>query len=128
MAQTAFVDFNTVGEYTNNFNPWNDVGGANGGGYSFEESTNDGVGGSGGVAVYQSTDMTATYKSGSWNLATNGATVIVSLLIYTDGQTGNKVQLGVANSDANGLNANAGVNFESFRFVPTGATSWPLFV
>jgi hypothetical protein len=127
MAQTAFVDFNTVGEYTNNFNPWNDAGGVNGGNYSFEESTNDGVGGSGGVAVYQNTDMTATYKSASWNLATNGATVIVSLLIYTDGQTGNKVQLGVANSTANGLNANAGVDFESFRFIPNGTTTWPLF-
>ena len=30
-AQTAFLDFNTVGEYANNFNPWNDTGGVNGG-------------------------------------------------------------------------------------------------
>src|SRR5271154_3631702 len=61
-AQTVFLDFNTVGQFTNNFNLWNDNGsGANAGVYSFEESTTDGVGGGGGVSVYQSTDTTATY-------------------------------------------------------------------
>ena len=29
MAQTVFLNFNTVGQYTNNFNPWNDNGGGN---------------------------------------------------------------------------------------------------
>jgi hypothetical protein len=125
MAQTAFLNFNTVGQYTNNFSPWNDNGGANGGDYSFEENTHDGVGGSGGVAVFANNDMTATYKSGSWNLSTNGATVLVSVLIYTDGQSsGDKVQLGVMNSTTNGLNSNPGVAFESFRFIPNSATSW----
>src|SRR5271168_2357029 len=127
-AQTAFLNFNTVGQYTNNFNPWNDNGGVNGGNYSYEENTTNGVGGSGGVAIFQSTDMTATYNAGSWNLATNGATVLVSVLIYTDGQSsGDKVQLGVINSTANGLNGNTGVNFESFRFIPSGANTWPLY-
>jgi hypothetical protein len=87
MAQTAFLDFNTADQYTNNFNPWNDNGVLNGGDYSFEESATAGVGGSGGVAIFQSTDMTASYKGGSWNLATNGATVVVSALVYTDGQS-----------------------------------------
>src|SRR5437016_14375749 len=37
LAQTVFLDFNTVGQYTNNFNPWNDNGGLNGGNYSRSE-------------------------------------------------------------------------------------------
>ena len=100
-AQTAFVNFNTAGQYTANFNPWNDNGGVNGGNYSFEENTTDGVGGSGGVAVYQNNDMTATYKGGSWNLSTNGATILVSVLVYTDGQSyrATRCSLGVINSD-----------------------------
>ena len=128
-AQTAFLDFNTPGQYTGNFNPWNDNGsGNNGGNYSYEESANDGVGGSGGVSVFQSTDMTATYKTSSWNLSTNGATIMVSVLVYTDGQgSGDKVQLGVINSADDGLNSNAGINFESFRFIPISGTSWPIY-
>ncbi len=55
IAQTAFVNFNVVRDYTNSFSPWNDNAGVNGGNYSFEENTNDGVGGSGGVAVYTKT-------------------------------------------------------------------------
>src|SRR5277367_7042803 len=95
-AQTAFLNFNTVGQYTNNFNPWNDNGsGTNAGAYSFEENLTNGVGGSGGVAVFANNDMTATYNAGSWNLATNGANVTVSVLIYADGQSsGDKIQLG----------------------------------
>jgi hypothetical protein len=124
MAQTAFVDFNSVGEYTNNFFPFDN--GATG--FSFEENTTNGVGGSGGVAVDAIIDTTATYTNRSWNLATNGATVIVSVLIYTDGQsTGDKVQLGVLNTTNNGLNSNPGNNFESYRFIPTGSTTWPLY-
>src|SRR4051794_18834576 len=78
--QTVFLDFNTVGQYTNNFNPWNDTGGLNGGNYSYAENTAGGVGGSGGVAVFQSSDMTATYKSGSWDFSTNGSTIILSTM------------------------------------------------
>ncbi len=127
-AQTAFLDFNTIGEYTNNFNPWNDTGGVNGGVYAFEENSNDGAGGSGGVSVDQSTDMTATYKSGSWNFATNGSTVIVSTLIYAaGGNNGDKIQLGVVNSNDNGLNSNAGIAFESFRFIPASTTTWTAY-
>jgi len=127
--QTAFLDFNTVGQYTNNFNPWNDNGGANGGVYGFAESLSAGVAGSGGVSLLNNnSDTTATYKSGSWNFTTNGATVVVSMLIYSDGQTsGNKIQLGIANSNNNGLNNNAGVAFASYRFIPQNATSWQLF-
>lgn len=126
-AQTVFLDFNTAGQYTGNFNPWNDNGGVNGGNYSFQENTTDGVGG-GGVAVFQSVDTTATYKSGSWNLSTNGATVLVSVLIYADGQSsGDKVQLGLINSTTNGLNSNAGAAFETFRFIPASATGWTLY-
>jgi len=125
---TAFLNFNTPGQYTNNFNPWNDGGGVNSANYSFTESTNDGVGGSGGVAVFQSTDMTAIYTNSGWNLATNGATIVVSVLLYTDGQSsGDKVQLGFLNTTNNGLNSNAGVTFETLRFIASGATSWPLY-
>ncbi len=124
--QTAFLDFNTVGQYTNNFNPWNDSTGANGGNYCFMESLYAGVGGSGGVSVFQSTDTTAAYKSGSWDFSTNGATLLLSTFIKANGQTsGNKVQFGILNVNNNGLNANAGVAFESFRFIPS-ATTWSL--
>ena len=127
-AQTVFLDFNTVGQYANNFNPWNDVNGANAGGYAFAENTADGVGGGGGVSNYQSTDMTATFKSGSWNLATNGATILVSTFIYVaGGNSGDKIQLGVINSTTNGLNGNAGVAFESFWFIPTSTTAWGVY-
>jgi hypothetical protein len=125
--QTAYLDFNTVGQYTNNFNPWNDNGGANGGNYSFMESTSAGVGGSGGVSVFQSTDTTAVYKTGSWDFSTNGATVTISTLVKANGQvSGNKVQLGILNTNSNGLNNNTNVAFETFRFIPQSPTSWSL--
>ncbi|HEV2208470.1 MAG TPA: chitobiase/beta-hexosaminidase C-terminal domain-containing protein [Verrucomicrobiae bacterium] len=129
LGQTAFLDFNVPGEYTNNFSAWNDIGGGNNGGtYAFAENPAAGVGGSGAVAVINSSDTTATYSSGSWNFSTNGSTITVSLLLYTDGQTsGNKVQLGVINSTTNGLNANAGVAFASYRFIPQSATTWQLY-
>ena len=69
-AQTVFLDFNAAGQYTNNFNPWNDTGGVNGGNYSFSEGTTTGVAGGGGVNVFQNSNTTAAYKSGSWNFAT----------------------------------------------------------
>jgi hypothetical protein len=129
VSQTVFLNFNAPGQYTGNFNPWNDNGiGVNGGVYSFEENTTNGVGGSGGVAVFQNNDTTATYKSGSWNLSTNGATVLVLVLIYADGQSSaDKVQLGLINSTTNGLNGNPGVAFETFRFLPASAASWTLY-
>ena len=37
------LDFNTVGQYTNNFNVWQDNNGVNGGAYAFTENTTDGV-------------------------------------------------------------------------------------
>src|SRR5438045_3942589 len=112
--QTVFFDFNTVGHYTNNFNPWNDNGASgNGNNYSFSESTNAGVGSGGGVSVFQSNDTTATYKNGSWNFATNNATIAVSVLIHANGQSsGNKVQLGIINSNYNGFNSNPNVAFD----------------
>jgi hypothetical protein len=125
--QTAFFDFNTVGQYTNNFNPWNDNGGANGGNYSFVEADGVGVGASRGVSVFTNNDTTATYDRGSWDFSTNGAAIIVSTLIKANGQTGNKTQLGLINVNNNGLNNNTGVAFESFRFIPSGAGVWPLF-
>jgi len=126
--QTAFLDFNTTGQYTNNFNVWQDGGGFNGGAYAFTENTTDGVAGSGGVSVDQSTDTTATYKTGGWNFATNGSTLIFSTLIYcSGGNNGDKIQLGLINSTTNGLNGNAGVAFESFRFIPSSATVWSAY-
>ena len=126
-AQTVFFDFNTTGQYTSNFNPWNDNGGANGGNYAFAESSSAGVNGSGGVSVFQSTDTTATCKNGSWNFLTNGATITISTLIQANGQTsGNKVQLGIVNSATNGINNNGGVAFETFRIIPASATSFSL--
>jgi uncharacterized repeat protein (TIGR03806 family) len=127
-SQTVFLDFNTPGQYTGNFNSWNDNGGINAGDYSFEENTTAGAGGSGGVSNFQSTDTTATYKSGSFNFATNGAVIVVSTLIHASGgNNGDKIQLGVINSTTNGLNGNAGVEFESFRFVPDSATTWTAY-
>ncbi len=126
LSQTVFVNFNTSGQLGGQFNLWNDTSGVNGSNYDFEESTNAGVGGSGAISVFESTDTTAVYKGGSWNFSTNGATVIVSAMVKANGQTsGDKVQLGVLNSNANGLNGNTGISFESFRFVPTG-TVWSL--
>src|SRR6516164_10285034 len=72
-AQTAFLNFNTVGQYTNNFNPWNDNGGGNGGNYCFMQSTTAGVNGGGGVSVFQSIDTTAVYNQGSWDFSSSGA-------------------------------------------------------
>jgi PKD repeat protein len=125
-AQTAFVNFDTPGQYTGNFNPWNDVGGADGGNYSFVESASGGVNGSGSVSVFQNNDTTATYN-GSWDFSTNGSTITVSVMVKANGQTtGNKVQLGILNSSNNGLNNNVGIAFESFRIVPASATSFTL--
>jgi uncharacterized repeat protein (TIGR03806 family) len=125
--QSLFINFNTPGQYTANFNPWNDSSGANGGNYAFAESTTAGVNGSGGVSVFQNTDTTATYNGNGWNFSTNGATLIVSALIKANGQvSGNKAQLGFLNCTTNGFNNNGGVAFESFRFVPVTATSWSL--
>lgn len=125
--QTVFFDFNTPGQYTNNFNPWNDVGGVNGGNYSFAESPSAGVGGSGGVSVFQSSDTTATYANGSWVFSTNTASLTISTLVQANGQiSGNKVQLGILNSNNNGLNNNGTVAFESFRLIPQTATTFSL--
>jgi hypothetical protein len=125
--QTVFLDFNTTGQYTNNFNPWNDGGGVNAGNYSFMESTTAGVGGSGGVSVFQSSDTTATYTNGSWDFLANGASITISIMVKANGQvSGNKVQLGILNSNNNGLNNNAGVAFESFRFIPQTSTTLSL--
>jgi uncharacterized repeat protein (TIGR03806 family) len=125
-SQTVLLNFNTTGQYTNNFNPWNDNGsGTNAGNYSFQENTTAGAGGTGGVTNFQSADTTATYKSSSYNFATNGSVIVVSTLLHAGGGNINdKVQLGVINSTTNGLNGNPGVAFESFRFVPASATVW----
>src|SRR5579859_6946089 len=127
LAQTAFLGFNTSGQYTNNFSPWNDGGGIDNGNYSFEESATGGIGGSGEVSVFQSTDTSAIYNAGSWDFSTNGATIVLSVMVKANGQTsGNKVQLGFLNSHTNGFNNNTGVAFETYRFIPTTATTWSL--
>jgi len=126
-AQTAFLDFSTAGQYDASFNPWNDVGGVDGGNYDFQQSASGGVGGTGCVRVFQSSDTTAAYKAGSWDFSTNGAAIILSTMVKANGQkSANKVQLGLLNSNANGLNDNTGVAFESFRFIPTTVTTWSL--
>ena len=123
-SQTVLLDFNTTGQYTNNFNAWND----NGGGASFTESTTVGAGGSGGVTNFLNTDTTATYKNGNWNLTNNGSVIVVSTLIHANGgNSTDKIQLGIINSITNGLNGNAGVAFETFRFVPSSPTVWGTF-
>ncbi len=123
-AQTAFLDFNTTAQFTNNFSRWNDSNGVNGGNYAFMEAGGAGVGASRGVSVFQNTDTTATYNSGSWDFSTNGAAIIICVMIKANGQTStNKIQVGLLNSHTNGLNDNAGVAFESFRFLPS-ATTW----
>jgi predicted alpha-1,2-mannosidase len=127
-AQTAFFDFNIPGQYVDNFNQWNDNGtGTNGSNYSFAENTTAGVGGSGGISVFQNNDTTATYENGSWNFSTNGAILNLSVLVQANGQSsGDKLQFGILNSHTNGFNSNAGVSFESFRFVPSSTTVWSL--
>src|SRR6266853_5555132 len=95
LGQTAFVDFNSPGQYTNHFNPSN---GGVAGDYSFMENTTAGVGGGGGVSVFQSTDTTAVYTNGSWDFSTTGATLYLSAMVLANGQvSGNKVQLGILN-------------------------------
>src|SRR5215469_3194286 len=124
-ANSAFLDFNTAGQLTGNFSFWNDSGGTNAGNYCFQENTSDGVGGGGGISVFQSTDTTATYRAGSWNFAANGATIVVSTMIFASGgNSGEKIQFGVVNSTTNGLNGNSGVAFESFRFIPASTNTW----
>jgi hypothetical protein len=125
--QTAFLDFTAPGQYTNSFNPWNDVGGANLGAFAFVQSATAGVGGNGGVSVFQSTDTTATYTNQSWDFSTTGAAITISVMVKANGQTsGDKVQLGIINSADNGLNNNGTVAFESFRIIPTSAASFSL--
>jgi uncharacterized repeat protein (TIGR03806 family) len=126
-SQTLFLDFNTVGQYTNNLIPWNDNGT---GGYSgntcYTESGGSGVGGSRGVSVFQNVDTTATYTNGSWDFSTNGAAILMSVLVKANGQvSGNKVQFGILNTNMSGLQNITGVAFESFRFIPNG-TAWSL--
>lgn len=127
-ARNVFFDFNTAGQLAGNFNSWNDINGVDGGNYAFQENSADGVSASGGINNFQSTDTTATYKGGSWNFATNGATIVVSAMVHASGgNAGDKIQLGVINSPANGLNGNVGLAFESFRLIPASATTWSLF-
>jgi hypothetical protein len=121
-AQTVFLNFSAPGQLTNDFNLWNDDGtGTNASEYSFEENTN------GGITIFQDTDTTATYKNGSWNLATSGATALVSALVQANGQSsGDAVQLGFINSASNGFYSYRGIEFESFLFIPASSTNWTL--
>lgn len=121
--QSTFLDFTTVGQYTNNFNPWNDNGGTDGGSYAFAESATAGVGGGRGVSIFQSTDTTTTYKSTSWDFSTNGATFFLSTMLKANAQTG-RMQFGILNTNYNGLNNNAGLAFETYRLFPTSGSVW----
>jgi hypothetical protein len=126
-AQTAFFNFDAPGGLVAGFALWNDVGGSNGGNPDFAESTTAGVGGGGGVSVFQSTDTTAVCSAQSWNLSTNGASLSASVMVLANGQSsGNKVQLGVLNTNLGGLNSDPGIAFESFRFIPASDTVWTL--
>ncbi len=128
IAQTVFLNFDTPGQFTGNFSEWEDVGGVDGNSFSFQESTTAGIGGGGAIALTQSLDSTATYNGAGWNISGSNAAIIESMMVFTDGLTsGDKIQFGVANSTTNGLNNNAGVSFESFRFIPNSATSWSLY-
>src|SRR5436309_830311 len=84
LAQTVLLDFNTVGQYTNNFNPWQDSGGANGGNYCYAETTNAGVNGSGGALGNYSAGC-AVYDYGTDGV-TPGANLLATNLSHT-GQT-----------------------------------------
>jgi uncharacterized repeat protein (TIGR03806 family) len=127
-AQTVFLDFNTTGQYTNNFNPWNDSNSTNAGNYSFSESASAGVAGTRGVSVFQNSDTTATYKTGGWDFSTNGATISASILIKANSQTSNnRLQFGIMNTNYAGLNSITNVAFETFRFRPNNPpTTWSL--
>ena len=125
LSQTRFLDFNATGQYSANFNPWNDNGGLNAGNYAFAESATAGVNGSGGVSVFNTNDTSATYNGGSWNFSTNGAAMAVSVIVKANGQSSaNKVQVGILNTNGNGFYNNSGVAFESFRFQPASSIVW----
>ncbi len=126
-AQTALVDFNAPWEYNANFNVWNDQGGTRGTTPSFVQTATSGVNGSGGISVFGSTDTTVVYAARGWDFSTNGAALTVSVMVHADGQvSADKVQLGIINTNLNGLNSNPGVAFESFRFIPAASNNWTL--
>ena len=124
-AQTAFVDFNSPGQLATKFRLWNDAGGTDAGNYGFQESTNAGVAFSGGVSVFQNSDTTAVYKVNGWDFSTNVAVIVLSTMVKANNAvSGNKVQLGIINTNAGGLNNDAGNAFESFRFIPVAPNTW----
>src|SRR5258708_13556972 len=86
-SQTIFLDFNSTGQYTNNFNPWNDNAGVNSGNTCYSENATAGVGGTRGISVFQSVDTTAIYTNGTWAFSTNAATILMSFLIKANGQS-----------------------------------------
>src|SRR5580698_9605946 len=112
-AQTVFFGFAGAGDYTNNFDYFNGTTETiNSGGGTYVYNSSAGVGGGGGIQIATSADFTTTLTTHSWNLSTNGAKILVSVLIYTDGETSaDKTQLGFLNTTNNGLNNNAGVEF-----------------
>src|SRR5258705_12586581 len=77
--QSLFDDFNSAGQYSGNFNPWNDSGGSNAGNYGFTECAACGVNGSGAVSVFQSTDTTAIYNGGGLDFFSGGWRIAGSL-------------------------------------------------
>jgi Glycosyl hydrolases family 39 len=122
-AQSLLLDFNTPGQYTDNFNNPNS-------GNPCTETNAGGVGNSGALLVTGG-DGNATYNASSWNFATNGATISASLmvLIQQAAGTGNKIQLGVVNSVNSGFadtSTGNGWIFGSFRLLPQ-STSTPTY-
>ena len=125
-AQTAFVNFNAVADYTNNFYRF-----TNGNvGQNFTETNSGGIGGTRAVLIFAANDFTATYKTRSWDFSTNGASITISTLLKANALTNaNKLQFGILNVTTNGLNNNAGVAFASFRTQPEAnatLTNWSM--
>jgi hypothetical protein len=143
LGQTVFVDFNTPGQYTANFNPWNDSTGVNAGNYSFSENTSAGVNGSGGVSA-TSWSAREQYKTATGSaletiLGTNRIVAgrwykFVVGLTNTGGTTGNYTA-GCALYDYGADGLTPGTNVISFSTVRsnTGQTTitvpslWPAF-
>lgn len=125
--QNIFLDFNVAGQYASNFFQWNDASGVNGNNFDFLESASIGVANTRGISVYRNTDTTATYKIGSWNFSTPTANLTMSTMIKANAQnTTDKIQMGITSSNANGLNNNGTIAFETFRFQPISNSVWSL--
>lgn len=119
-SQTLLLDFNSPGEYTGNFNNPDTAS-------PCTETNAGGVTNSGALLVTGGDDN-ATYNASSWDFSTNTAWISVSVMVQIKQATGtgNKIQLGIVNSNTAGFADAAtgdGWIFGSFRLLPQSTTT-----